>query len=343
MMPLIDRWRPGALLDGDVRIVDIEATPRRGSLRIPLFMGNFIKEARECSVCTMTLGAVGTGDPEYWAHAIRGCRGDWTWKVSDFPTSEVLPECRHEFDICRECIATYIDVQLKSRGRNAVDHIACPSSDCSHEFTYAEMRRLATPESFSKYDHLATIDALSAMPSFRWCLSPDCSSGGFYAPPSTCEKSSSLRSIHPIMCSDCGFEMCFECDSPWHELLTCEQYQSQSSAEWIRTHTKRCPGEGCGVPLEKDNGCFQMSCAQCRHEFCWECLAAWDTIFVDELYIREGHAEGCYFRREGAWWPTMLTGADLEEALEGRDHIMYLDQEDSDDGEDYYYDYDYVD
>lgn len=32
------------------------------------------------------------------------------------------------------------------------------------------------------------------------------------------------------------------------------------------------PGPNCHVLIEKSTGCDHMTCGQCQHEFCWECL-----------------------------------------------------------------------
>ena len=31
------------------------------------------------------------------------------------------------------------------------------------------------------------------------------------------------------------------------------------------------------VPIERDEGCAQMMCKNCRHVFCWFCLASLDV------------------------------------------------------------------
>ena len=35
------------------------------------------------------------------------------------------------------------------------------------------------------------------------------------------------------------------------------------------------PRVQCHKPIEKNSGCMHMTCAQCRHEFCWLCLGDW--------------------------------------------------------------------
>ena len=38
------------------------------------------------------------------------------------------------------------------------------------------------------------------------------------------------------------------------------------------------------VPIERDDGCAQMMCKNCRHVFCWFCLASLDDDFMLRHY-----------------------------------------------------------
>lgn len=41
---------------------------------------------------------------------------------------------------------------------------------------------------------------------------------------------------------------------------------------------KRCPK--CKVYIERDEGCAQMMCKNCKHAFCWYCLESLDVSWV---------------------------------------------------------------
>lgn len=48
---------------------------------------------------------------------------------------------------------------------------------------------------------------------------------------------------------------------------------------------KRCPK--CKVYIERDEGCAQMMCKNCKHAFCWYCLESLDVslFFIISLCL----------------------------------------------------------
>jgi hypothetical protein len=68
--------------------------------------------------------------------------------------------------------------------------------------------------------------------------------------------SDTLLEINPIVtCHVCGLKQCFKHKAPWHEGLTCEQWDEKVKQdvidkdltdELVKTTTKPCPKEGCG-------------------------------------------------------------------------------------------------
>jgi len=44
---------------------------------------------------------------------------------------------------------------------------------------------------------------------------------------------------------------------------------------------KRCPK--CKVYIERDEGCAQMMCKNCKHAFCWYCLESLDVSYAYDM------------------------------------------------------------
>lgn len=317
-------------------LLPVDTSKGRNATVVPVFT-QFLRRRKEettCVVCFDTHREFDEGDQQRWERAKSGFGGDWTWRVQSFPTSEVLPECAHAFEICRDCLATHVATQLQVHGYGAVGNISCATPECEHKYTHEEVRRLARDDVFAKYDRYATINSVKDLAKFRWCLREGCDAGGLYDSEPDEDKTgparpAGVRTEDPkhIMCSECGFDMCYACQTPWHAGLSCAQYNSQRDPSysrtqvWLARHTKPCPG--CGVQLLKGEGCFHMTCSKCRFEFCWECLADWRNIQFKvgrgpgaELRHRSSaHREGCYFRRAGSKLPTQVLGRTLETGL----------------------------
>jgi len=48
-----------------------------------------------------------------------------------------------------------------------------------------------------------------------------------------------------------------------------------STLKWLSKNTKDCPK--CGTSVQKNAGCFVMSCSTCRAQWCWLCQQDWAT------------------------------------------------------------------
>ena len=188
--------------------------------------------------------------------------------------------------MCDGCYRRHVDNEVNGKGQTT--EIKCINVGCRKVLAYADVRRIclgdgATAKSrevFDRFDHLLMRRAVEAAPHFRWCSRANCGSGqdhlnaGRY-PIMTCCKAS------------CKAKTCFNHQVPWHEGMTCAQYdEAQRTAtdavaaeEWKRRNTKPCPR--CRAPIEKNAGCCHMTCkntsAGCTHEFCWHCCAPWQS------------------------------------------------------------------
>ncbi|KAH9213552.1 hypothetical protein DL95DRAFT_506048 [Leptodontidium sp. 2 PMI_412] len=286
-------------------VIDNSSSP------VPLFLRFIRRQSRPkcCMVCSKTMFEIDYGTVETWKAACTGFDGSWMWNILVFPTSETQ-QCDHDFEVCRACTAEHLRGALVSGGPSACDSLSCPQ--CNRVLSYQEIHQLADTETVAKYEKFMLQTFLSKDPNFRWCLSPLCETGQLYQTPPRNAKTS---------CEECNYEMCFKHEMPWHEGLTCDEYDSVrdhgdpsygETQEWIRTNTKPCPG--CQVGIQKGEACFHMTCSQCNHEFCWQCLANWTEIRANG---QEGHAGGCFFRTNDVR-PTGLRGENLEEALRAR-------------------------
>ncbi|EXL98294.1 hypothetical protein NOF04DRAFT_6704 [Fusarium oxysporum II5] len=287
-----------------VQLLELDGTYE--VLRVPIFT-QLLQRAQspvECSICTEPVYDLVGEALNKWDTICSDYDGDWKWKVLPFPR-KLEQRCSHTVDFCTECLENYIEAQLDQHGRAGCHLLTCPSSDCGRRLEYDEVKLYARQETFSKYDKYLTLEALSNLPSFRWCLAENCSYGQIH----------DLIESNHVSCEECGYEMCFEHQIKWHDDLTCGEFDSmekngdprfRETRDWVNANTKQCPS--CGVNTQKGPGCFHMTCTLCRHEFCWECLASWSDIMPRPgQYNQSAHRDGCYFRSSNRQ-PTQVTG-----------------------------------
>ncbi|KAH6667617.1 hypothetical protein B0J14DRAFT_489716 [Halenospora varia] len=197
------------------------------------------------------------------------------------------PRCTHEMTFCNGCLTQTIDAQIESL---PWDRIHCP--ECPALMTFQFVKEVASPEAFIRYDRKTVLAVFATMPNFTYCLNPSCDSGQIH----------DSGDEQPIMtCTTCSFKTCYTHKMPWHEGLTCSQFdesrqdlvaQEAASTQYLNQNTKICPNIQCGLRCEKISGCDHMTCHRCRHEFCWECFAPYERIHIEG---NSAHEETCKY------------------------------------------------
>ncbi|KAI0185591.1 hypothetical protein EV127DRAFT_502429 [Xylaria flabelliformis] len=287
---------------GDEMVI-VEVDHRNGdgsSMAIPFFPGLLIRESHpKCAVCDTDM-EFNLDQPEL-DRATQGFGKQWILGLLNFPLRCELPECSHPLMICRACIRTHIETQVASLGKWVPDMINCPWPRCPHRLTHEEVGRFASADVYHNYQDLCTRRTLAKSPDFRWCLREGCGRGGFYEnaglPLRAAASELPCNPCPPgcITCPHCAMAMCYFCQVPWHQGLTCPQFeeqraereQVQATVDWEKKHTRVCPGEGCGVRIHVDGGCSQVHCEECATDFCFGCC----------LIRGSGHAPRCRIQR----------------------------------------------
>lgn len=180
-----------------------------------------------------------------------------SYKIEEMYT---LDECSHRF--CFDCLKGHTEAQINENNAK----IRCPNIECEHFLSEAEVQHVAF-EKLEDFRAIVLKHTLETMPDFRYCPRTDC--GGAMIKGENTNK---------MVCPTCEFEFCFECNDPYHDNSTCEEYQQwkidneQGDArftEWARENTKPCPK--CRAQIQKNGGCNKMTCRKCKAKFCWLC------------------------------------------------------------------------
>jgi len=205
--------------------------------------------------------------------------------ADDFPPMTIT--CKHLPTLCTSCVQeafTATALELAT-----INRVRCTHQSCTEALSHDDIRRLATPQVFERYDYLVTRAALGDLENFMHCPNPRCNGGQ--------EHIGGLGEL--FVCIDCGHRFCTRHNVNWHEGETCLQYENRinlpnqnperpsvqrgedkETRDLLARISKPCPR--CRRPIQKTAGCDHMKCV-CGHQFCWLCLGNWSR----------GHVEGC--------------------------------------------------
>lgn len=152
-------------------------------------------------------------------------------KESDFDRTT---ECEHPAgQVCRPRLERSLQVQLD---QDVIQGFGCPL--CKKPMFDRDAKCWAKPQVFQRYQRLRTRRALNEDPNFVWCSNPRCEEGQVHT--------SGPKS--PMMtCKKCRTRTCFTHQRPWHEGMTCFEYDNP------RVMIKQTQGDGTRRKRQRKN------------------------------------------------------------------------------------------
>jgi ariadne-1 len=198
------------------------------------------------------------------------CYDDDEHEIVSLPFSK----CRdHTF--CSDCWRTYIAVKAKEAD---VVAMRCMAEGCNKFLPEDFIRQVASAKDLEKLVQFTAAQYVDTNAALKWC------------PRAGCGRAISEKGAKTLGCGNtvakcggCQYRLCFSCMQEDHSPATCDQAKQwrdklddeSDNDNWIAANTKPCPK--CAVPIEKNDGCFCMTCGSCYHSFCWLCLKDWAT------------------------------------------------------------------
>ncbi|KAH7344056.1 hypothetical protein B0J17DRAFT_645186 [Rhizoctonia solani] len=200
--------------------------------------------------------------------------------------------CQHGATVCVACLEQHILIAIH---RSRTVDIRCPHEGCGkmleYQDVYCSVREWGM---LGYYEQLLIRREMGNTEQFVWCKNPVCTSGQVHKPGREfanclCLAYNSIRNsaAQPVVvCNNCHQKSCYIHDRPWHEGMSCGEYdvklrkyeeQDRATRMYLVKNTKQCPK--CKRKIERNGGCDHMTCQRpggCGHEFCWECLADGD-------------------------------------------------------------------
>ena len=170
--------------------------------------------------------------------------------MHDYPESPPTPRCSHKAQTCTECLQAWMASEIETKGCQGIKCGECPEL-----LDYADVQRASSDHTFSTYDMLTVRSALGNLEDFGWCLNPGCGFG-----------QENIDNSNFMHCKGCDYKQCLHHRIPWHTDETCDAYDYRTSGGQAREDerkteamidsvSKMCPNAGCGLRIEKLDGC----------------------------------------------------------------------------------------
>nr|XP_030700360.1 E3 ubiquitin-protein ligase RNF144A isoform X3 [Globicephala melas] len=227
--------------------------------------------------------------------------------LGEYPVEKMTTIAQCQCIFCTLCLKQYVELLIKEGLETA---ISCPDAACPKQghLQENEIECMVAAEIMQKYKKLQFEREVLLDPCRTWC------------PASTCQavcqlQEMGLQTPQLVQCKACDTEFCSACKASWHPGQGCpetmpitflpgETSSSTFQLEEDDAPIKRCPK--CKVYIERDEGCAQMMCKNCKHAFCWYCLESLDG--------RRTYRPSAVWQ-DGSFWPHTATVSPVCPAL----------------------------
>ncbi|XP_040288671.1 E3 ubiquitin-protein ligase RNF144B [Bufo bufo] len=226
--------------------------------------------------------------------------------------------CEHPLDMMttlRECSCLFCTMCLRQYVQLAVREgfgspITCPDMVCSNRgfLQEAEIACLVPVEQLHLYQRLKLEREVHLDPCRTWCPTADCQT--------VCQVELGDSGLPvSVDCHVCHITFCSACKRTWHLEHVCQEKQQVAvqpeKGVLVSTDVdaciKQCPV--CRIYIERNEGCAQMMCKNCKHTFCWYCLQNLDN----DIFLRHYDKGPCrnklgHSRASVMWNRTQVVG-----------------------------------
>lgn len=184
--------------------------------------------------------------------------------------------CTHSY--CSHCVVNYISSRLQDN----IVQIRCPVISCPGLLEPYDCSTILPPNVLDRWGTALCESTILDSHKF-YCPFKDCSAlllmDDDGAPPPLLPPAAAV--ITQSECPYCRRLFCVQCKVPWHNTITCEEFQGLGKNEREREDIMlmklaknkkwmRC--SRCKFYVEKTEGCLFMRC-RCGHKFCYNCGA----------------------------------------------------------------------
>lgn len=183
------------------------------------------------------------------------------------------------FAVCQLCFYDWAHGDRQGGDNVGFRPLRCVG--CQQSLDFSLYKEIMRDDQFDNFDRTITQHTLEKISSVIYCPGLDCQNA-FFKP----KRSRGKRQCRRSVCDSCETVFCCRCGELYtkeHQRMKCGPYkqwkktndkETISIEEWkrgLRTaqQMKKCPG--CRRDVEKNGGCPDMHCTNCRMHFCWHC------------------------------------------------------------------------
>lgn len=216
-----------------------------------------------------------------------------------------LRECSCIF--CTTCLRQYVQLSVREGFGSP---ITCPDMVCSNRglLQEAEIASLVSIEQLHLYQRLKLQREVHLDPCRTWCPTTDCQT--------VCQVELNDSGLPvSVDCHVCHIKFCSACKRTWQPEHVCQEKPPVAvqpekgvlvNAD-VDACIKQCPV--CHIYIERNEGCAQMMCKNCKHTFCWYCLQNLDN----DIFLRHYDKGPCrnklgHSRASVMWNRTQVVG-----------------------------------
>lgn len=185
-----------------------------------------------------------------------------------------MKKCKHTY--CRNCWLSYIKTKIENLD---IKQLKCINYDCKEILPEEFIDNIISNDLqlIQKYEKFKNKLKILNDPTKLFCPIPNCEG---YATKDPNNKY--------IQCTN-GHKFCSICMKKEHGNEKCDNILEKEFNIWKKgKKIKQCPK--CKIWTEKNEGCNHMTCAECKHEWCWLCNGDYT---VDHYYT--GKCNGLQF------------------------------------------------
>ncbi|MBN3324717.1 R144B ligase, partial [Atractosteus spatula] len=228
--------------------------------------------------------------------------------LSMYPSTEMSRLHMCDCIFCTPCLQQYV---LFAIGGGCGAPVTCPDMACREKGVLldSEIACFAPSDKVQLYQRLKYERGVQLDPSKTWCPVLKCQAACSVDPRSDGQPGS-------VLCPACRTVFCSVCKSDWRQGHSCSESQPLKRPSFDNgiqvsdeadSPIKQCPG--CAVYIERNQGCAQMLCKNCKHTFCWYCLECLDG----DIFLRHYDKGPCrnklgHSRASVMWNRTQVVG-----------------------------------